>query len=221
MKLFSLNLIINNSLTIILENISKKFNKEWLYKNINYSFLPNNNYAITGHNGSGKSTLLQIIAGFVMPTNGSVFIEHNDAKSTANEIFYESIAIAAPYVELIEEMTANEFLNFHFQFKKIVDNYSVNEILQYIKLESAAKKQVRNFSSGMKQRLKLAQAFFSESKILLLDEPCSNLDKQGFILYNDLIKNFTLNRTVIVCSNDENEHWFCQSKLQLHDYKLA
>ncbi len=202
-------------MTIILKNISKKYNKEWLFKNLDYSFSIDESYAITGLNGSGKSTLLQIIAGFVLPTEGKIFVGEKET----DENFYKNISIATPYLELIEEMTATEFLQFHLQFKSIINNYNIAAILEQVQLTNAAQKQIRYFSSGMKQRLKLAQAFFSNTSILLLDEPTSNLDKQGISLYHQLINNYTKNRLVIICSNDETEYSFCKYTLNINDYK--
>ena len=195
-------------MTIELKNIGKKFNKDWIFRNINYTFSQNNSYAITGFNGSGKSTLLQIISGFVIPTEGEV--------SCSNpENLYKHISIAAPYLELVEEMTATEFLQFHQQFKPFINNISIPSLLENVELSKAADKQIRYFSSGMKQRLKLAQAFFSNTSILLLDEPTSNLDKQGISLYHKLIHSYAANRLLIICSNDETEYSFCKEKLDL------
>lgn len=202
-------------MNVILKDISKRYNKEWLFKNLSYTFNRNESYAITGLNGSGKSTLLQIIAGFVLPTEGKIFVSDKET----DENFYQNISIAAPYLELIEEMTATEFLQFHLQFKSVINQYSISEILSEVQLSNAANKQIRYFSSGMKQRLKLAQAFLSNAQILLLDEPTSNLDKQGIALYQQLIKNYTKNRLVIVCSNDENEYSFCNHILNISQYK--
>ena len=201
---------------ISLKNIGKKFNKDWLFKNLNYTFNINESYAITGLNGSGKSTLLQIISGFVMPTEGEIL---TDEIQLVDEHFYKKNSIATPYLELIEEMTATEFLNFHLQFKKYINNISTKEILEQVQLANAAQKQIRYFSSGMKQRLKLAQAFFSDTSILLLDEPCTNLDKQGIALYHQLIKNYSSNRLIIICSNDEIEYNFCNHILNINQYK--
>lgn len=199
---------------IQLTDAGKKFGKDWIFKNFSFSFNINESYAITGPNGSGKSTLLQVIAGNLMCTKGQVEYVVNNEKFTAN---HEHISICAPYLELIEEMTATEFLQFHFTFKKSVTG--IPNILQAVGLEQAANKQIRNFSSGMKQRLKLAQAFFSNTSILLLDEPCSNLDAQGIQLYHTLIKQYSQNRIVIICSNDEQEFNFCKHHINIAQYK--
>lgn len=201
-------------MSIQLEKIGKKFNKDWIFRNVNTTFQFNETYAIIGSNGSGKSTLLQIILGFIEPTEGNIKLEMIDTSITSNH--FSTFSIAAPYVELIEEMTALEFLNFHLRFKKIINNYSCEDVLNKVQLGKAMNKQIRFFSSGMKQRLKLAQAFFSDTSILLLDEPCSNLDKQGIELYHDLINNYSKNRLVIICSNDEHEYSFCSQILDLN-----
>jgi ABC-type multidrug transport system ATPase subunit len=206
-------------MSIHLENIGKKFNKEWIFRNVNTTFHLNETYAITGSNGSGKSTLLQIILGFIEPTEGHIKLDFKSNLSTSNQ--FSNFSIAAPYIELIEEMTALEFLTFHLKFKNIINNFSCEDVLQKVQLYKAKDKQIRFFSSGMKQRLKLAQAFFSDTTVLLLDEPCSNLDKQGIDLYQQLIKDYTSNRIVIICSNDEQEYSFCSKILNLNNITAA
>ncbi len=84
-----------------------------------------------------------------------------------------------------------------------------------MQLEHAADKQIRYYSSGMKQRIKLAQAFFTETPVVLLDEPCTNLDTDGISLYQKLVKDYSLNRTVIVSSNDITEYEFCEKHLDM------
>ncbi len=86
-------------------------------------------------------------------------------------------------------------------------------------LQNATNKQIRYYSSGMKQRLKLAQAFFSNTPILLLDEPTTNLDADGIALYHQLIKNYTADKLVIVSSNDKQEYEFCEEVIGIGEYK--
>ncbi len=135
------------------------------------------------------------------------------------EDVHKHIAIAAPYLELIEEMTAEEFLAFHQIFKPLIKGQSIASILQIIGLQQAATKQIRYFSSGMKQRIKLAQAIFSDVPVILLDEPCTNLDAPGYALYHRLIQDHCPGRLVIVSSNDINEYDFCTGRLHIQDFK--
>lgn len=201
---------------ISLQDAGKRFNREWIFRHFTYQFQPSGSYAITGANGSGKSTLLQVIAGSTLHSEGTIrYNSSND--DTVVENAYIHLSIAAPYLELIEEMTATEFLKMHFKFKSAVE--PVDSILRQTGLENAAHKQIRYFSSGMKQRLKLGQAFFSDTPVLLLDEPTTNLDSEGIALYKDLVSGFTKNRLVIVSSNEPEEYRFCEEVIRIGDYK--
>ena len=201
---------------ITLTNTGKRYNREWIFRHFDYQFLATKKYAITGSNGSGKSTLLQVIAGALTHNEGLVEMTFNN-KLLPEEGCFQHISLAAPYLELIEEMTANEFLSFHNSFKSLTS--SIPEILETIGLEKAANKQIRYYSSGMKQRLKLAQAFFCAAPVLLLDEPTTNLDADGTALYHRLITNFTENKLVIISSNDPQEYNFCEAVVAIGNYK--
>jgi ABC-type multidrug transport system ATPase subunit len=204
---------------ITLHNAGKRFSREWIFRSFNFDFLPGIKYAITGPNGSGKSTLLQVLSGSIILNEGTAewFFDDKNIEPDKVNLY---ITIAAPYLELIEEMTAKEFLLFHRNFKQYIPGFSVEDILREATLFNAVNKQIRFFSSGMKQRLKLAQAIFSDVPVVLLDEPCTNLDMSGFDLYYKLIENYCSKRTVIVSSNDKNEYSFCDKEISLQDYKF-
>ena len=203
-------------MNISLNNVGKRFNREWIFRHCSYEFAAGKSYAITGSNGSGKSTLLQVISGSLTHNEGSVTCTINNLPCSDAEQ-YQHIAIAAPYLELVEEMSAKEMLEFHSGFKQLV--LPIADILQIVGLEKATHKQIRYYSSGMKQRLKLAQAFFSNTPVLLLDEPTTNLDADGTALYHQLIQNYTANKLVIISSNDKQEYEFCSEVIKIADYK--
>lgn len=203
---------------ILLSDAGKRYNREWIFRGLTYEFTDADAYAITGNNGSGKSTLLQIIAGAVQHSEGKIDFVNAD-KNIAAEHHHQYISIAAPYLELPEEMTLIEFLEFHQSFKSFLPSFTAKSIIQLLGLEKASNKQLRNFSSGMKQRVKLAQAILSDVPVVLLDEPCTNLDADGISLYHKLINENCSNRLVIVSSNDEVEYKFCNHKLNIMDYK--
>ena len=202
--------------TISLINAGKRFNKDWIFRDLNTSFEMGQHYALIGNNGSGKSTLLQIISGYSSLSKGSIDWSNLDSQSV-----YRSIAIAAPYLELIEELTTIEHFTFHEKFKSLRKDITVEKMIDMIGLKAAMHKQIRYFSSGMKQRLKLALAIFSESPILLLDEPCSNLDQEGYALYHQLIQAYAMHKLIIVGSNDTEEYRFCTKHINLLDYKVS
>ena len=205
---------------ILLNDIGRRFNRDWIFRNLSYSFKKGSSYAILGRNGSGKSTLLQIIAGSLSQSEGSIEILV-DGKSIESEELYQSLTIAAPYLELIEEFTLSEMIDFHFGFKKYIPGLDKEKLLELLDLKASKNKAIKYFSSGMKQRTKLALAICSDTDLLLLDEPASNLDTQAITWFQDLIKDYTENRIVIVCSNQEHEYFFCQNQLQMADYKLV
>lgn len=204
--------------TVQVKNASKRFHHEWIFKNLDLELFSGDTLAITGGNGSGKSTLLKCLSGAIPLTSGA--IQHQSgATQIAEEQWFRSLAIATPYLELPEEFTLSEVLSFHFQFKNPLQNRSTTEILEILGLEKHTSKTISQFSSGMKQRVKLALAIFSEVPFLLLDEPTTNLDKQGVTWYLELIQQFTPNRIVVICSNDPIEYDFCDKKIAMEDFK--
>ncbi len=202
---------------ITLSDAGKRFNREWIFRHFDYSFFSSNAYAITGPNGSGKSTLLQFIAGSLMPTEGK--ISYFNGSDIPLEQYFPLISIAAPYLETVEEMTSNEFFRFHRSFKPLMPDISIQQILERVGLQEASDKQIRYYSSGMKQRIKLAQAFFSDTPVILLDEPTTNLDLSGIALYHELIREYCSERLVIVSSNDALEYSFCKTEINMKSLK--
>lgn len=205
---------------VVLEKIGKRYNYEWIFRNINYEFSSESKYVILGANGSGKSTLLQLIAGNSIASEG--IIHYNIGNKTINaDDVYKQISYAAPYIELFEEFTLKESIDFHSKFKHMLNNLSTKEIIEITELEKSTNKQLKYFSSGMKQRVRLALAILSNTPILLLDEPTSNLDKKAIDWYQKLMNDFAGNkRLIIVASNQqEYEYSFCNKEIKVEDFK--
>jgi len=181
---------------IDVKGLGKRYNKQWVFRHLDYQFNYNASYAITGPNGSGKSTLLQILSGFFPPSEGTISYQRKDAETIKEEAFYNHFDIVTPYLELIEEFTLQEFIEFHFKFKKVKVGLSLDEVVYRMYLDQDRNKLIKNFSSGMKQRLKLGIAFFSQSPICFLDEPTSNLDEKGVV-----ISKYTFDRLTDVIYN--------------------
>lgn len=202
---------------IILEHLGRRFNKEWIFKEISYIFAQGNQYAILGPNGSGKSTLLSVILGSLTPSEGK--ISYLASKEILPEHIFSHISLAAPYLDLVEEFTLQETIDFHFKFKKYQYGLDADAVLEVLALSKAQDKPLKYFSSGMKQRTKLALAFCADTPILALDEPTSNLDVQGTDWYLELIGKYTKDRMVFVGSNQVHEYEFCTEQLNILDYK--
>jgi len=207
-----------NQLTITLSQIGRRFNRDWIFKGIDYNFTSGENYAILGPNGSGKSTLLQILNGSLSPSTGNIAFLNNQEKIEVEKVFTH-LSLAAPYLELIEEFSLEEVIDFHFKFKPYKAGIDKESIIALLSLPGSKSKLVKYFSSGMKQRLKLALAFCSDTPMLMLDEPTSNLDTQGVDWYLSLVEQFAQGRLTIVCSNQEHEYSFCKHRLNISDYK--
>lgn len=204
--------------SITLENAGRRFNRDWIFRKINYTFQTGESYAILGPNGSGKSTILQLLNGSLTPSEGKVNFFNAEQPIEAEYIF-RYISLAAPYLELIEDFTLNEVIDFHFKFKDWLPGLDKSTLIDLLGMQPHRNKLVRYFSSGMKQRLKLALAFGSATPVLMLDEPTSNLDTQGIAWYLNLIEQFTAGRLLVVCSNQEQEYSFCKHRLNITDYK--
>jgi ABC-type multidrug transport system ATPase subunit len=207
-----------NQMIITLENIGRRFNREWIFRGINHTFTSGKIYAILGPNGSGKSTLLQVLNGSLEPSAGKIAYSF-DGKPVEAENVYQHLSLAAPYLELIEEFTLNEMIDFHFKFKAYKPGIDKDMIIDLLALPGSKNKMIRYFSSGMKQRLKLALAFCADTPMLMLDEPTSNLDTQGVDWYLNLVQKFAHNRLTIICSNQEHEYNFSDEQLNIVDYK--
>jgi ABC-type multidrug transport system ATPase subunit len=206
-------------LKIELSKAGKKYQYEWIFKNLSLEVPENAKITITGSNGSGKSTLLKCISGQIPLTEGTLVYRMAGNLVPESDIF-QFLTISAPYLELPEEYTLQELLQFHFKFKKIIQGIDITEISRIMYLEKSLNKQILYFSSGMKQRLKLGLCFFSDVPLLLLDEPVSNLDQKGIEWYHELVQLYGKNKTVLICSNDPREYYFCDHTIVMEDYKI-
>lgn len=204
---------------IKLHQLGKRYNRDWIFRNVSYEFCSGNAYVILGSNGSGKSTLLQLIAGNQLASEGSIDYEKEAKKIEAEKINHH-LSFASPYLELIEEYTLREIISFHAQFKRFYEGLGVDSIIELTGLSKSSDKELKYYSSGMKQRVRLALAILSKTSLLLLDEPTSNLDKKGIDWYNELIERYKDNRIILVCSNhQQHEYSFCAKQISMEDYK--
>jgi ABC-type multidrug transport system ATPase subunit len=200
---------------LTLVQIGKRFNFNWLFRNFNYTFTTGSRTVILGSNGSGKSTFLQLIAGYGTASEGTISWKYNNASIIAENL-YTHISLATPYLELIEDFTLREHIVFHFKLKRSCKGLSTDQILEHSGLADKADTRIAYFSSGMKQRVRLLLAILSETPLLLLDEPTSNLDRSAIAWYQKLVEQFGEQRTIVVCSNSiPDEYSFCNAQIDL------
>lgn len=203
---------------ITLENTGKKYNREWIFRDLSLEINSTSSIVVTGSNGSGKSTLLKMVSGFETPTQGKIIYQKEQIISS--EKIYQEVAYTSPYIGVFEEYTIEELLKFYSKLKPLKAGIDYPEFLEIIELEKAKNKAIKHFSSGMKQRVKLGLSILSQANILLLDEPTSNLDNNAILWYQKLIQSNLENRIVVVASNNQkDESFFCEKEIKMEDYK--
>lgn len=208
-------------LTIELVSLGKKFGSEWVFRNLDYRIQQGDRIVILGGNGSGKSTLLQIIAGYILPNHGQVRYTLG-GKALESSDFMKQVSLASPYLELIDEYRLDELIAHCAVYKPFINSLSTKEIIGIMELDHAKHKALKTFSSGMRQRVKLALALLADCPVVLLDEPVSNLDRNAIEWYRRLIDTYAGSRSLIVCSNSiRDEYDFCTKQLDMADHKPA
>jgi ABC-type multidrug transport system ATPase subunit len=186
-----------------LEDVGRRFNKEWIFRHIGFTAHPGKPVALLGGNGSGKSTLLKVCAGVLQPSEGKVTLVRDSIPvEPANA--YACVAIAAPYLQLYEDMTLSEAFRFHAALKPFSGALDLAQFCAETGLNAPGDKPLRSFSSGMKQRVKLGFAMLIDAPVLLLDEPCSNLDAAGTAAYRRMLQQqIAKGRVVVVATNSD------------------
>ncbi|WP_367913567.1 ATP-binding cassette domain-containing protein [Leadbetterella sp. DM7] len=205
-------------ISVRLDNAGKKFSREWIFRALNYEFKTGSPVAVTGPNGSGKSTLVKSVAGTIPLNEGSVSYTRN-GQPVPEESWYRLAGISAPYLELIEEFTLAESIDFHTRFRPFTEGLTRPEFIARLGLEKHSGKYIRDFSSGMKQKLKLGFAFFTQNEVLILDEPTANIDQKGYEWYMEEVQKLVPERVVIISSNEPREYTFCTEQLAITDFK--
>lgn len=204
-------------MTIRLEKIGKRFIRQWVFKDITAEFRKGEIIAITGPNGSGKSTLMQVLWGQTLPSAGNIFWSE-DSKEIDPSDLWRFISIAAPYQDLIDEFTLSEQIDFHFQYKNPVNGIGKEELINALYLEDSRSKQIEHFSSGMRQRLRLGLALYSDAAVTFLDEPTTNMDQKGMDWYRQLLAEIS-NRLIFIATNNPSDYPEHSKTLQLSDFK--
>jgi len=210
---------LENTISIHLNSVSKKYHKEWIFRDLNLQIAPSSRIALLGSNGSGKSTLLQVISGYLIPDSGKVNYTSNSTE-IKQENAHELISFASPYLQLTEEFTLKELVEHTALYKPFINRSNTNEVIDIMELKAAANKPLKHYSSGMKQRAKLGLAILADAPLLFLDEPLSNLDANGSKWYQKMITEYGAKKTIVVCSNAiKDEYSFCEKELNMADHK--
>ena len=198
--------------------LGKRFRRDWIFRGLTHAFRPGSATAVLGPNGAGKSTLLNTFSGQLLPTEGTLTYALA-GRPLAVEDLPRHLAYAAPYLELLEELTLLELLQFHTRFKPLRPGVAIDQLIGIMYLEKSRQQLVREFSSGMKQRLKLGLALYADAPLLLLDEPTTNLDTTGTAWYLEHVQATRAGRTLLLSSNVPAEYGFCDEQLLVTDFQ--
>ena len=207
----------NKQIEIIAEAIEKRFSRTLLFKNINIQLKTGDSFYITGPNGSGKSTLLQILAGIQRPSSGKITYTVNNS-ILSNDLYKDYLGFTGPQVNPYDMLTAYE--NIKFMTPESVDNNKISAFLEKFDLYKHRDKAVKYFSSGMKQRLKLIHALIRDPQILMLDEPCSNLDHIGRDILYQTINEIKADKILIIATNESEDINLCSKGINLEQQNI-
>ena len=188
-----------------IQNLSKKINNNTIVNNINFSQEQQQNIAIAGATGSGKTTLLKMIAGLIQPTEGSIFFNTKKVKGPNDKLLpgIPEIAYLSQHFELRNNYSVNEILDMSNQ----MHISEANNIYKVCRIEHLLNRKTSELSGGEKQRIALAKQLTSFPKLLLLDEPFSNLDRVHKELIRSVIEDIctTLKVTCLLVSHDATD----------------
>ncbi len=192
---------------MVFADLSKRYDARTALRPVSGEAKPGEVLAITGPNGSGKSTLLAILCGVLRPTRGSLTYLEGNGGEVPREEWRRLIGVVAPAMSVYEELSAMENLRFFSRLRGLdgVEERS-RGCLQAVGLDPERSTPVRGFSTGMLQRLKIAQALLHEPPVLMFDEPGSNLDLAGQEWLAGLVQSSAeAGKTVVLATNDRQE----------------
>ncbi len=197
-----------------IQKLSKAYNRKTIFKDLNFHVRSGSRLAITGPNGSGKSTLLKILSGGALPSSGEITYTH-DNKTIATEDIFRYLHFVAPYNTVIEELSLAELFHLHQRLGLLRQFHRFEDWSARLDYTFIPSQQIKMFSSGMKQRVKLGLALLDDRTLIFLDEPGSNLDVRGKEWMSNLISGMDPSKTVIIASNDPAEILLCQESFDL------
>jgi len=206
--------VLDHEMTIIVRNLAKRYNRNTIFKNLSAQFEQEKTYAILGPNGSGKSTLLKVLAAITDPDEGEITYQIPNYKK---EHIYQTVGYVAPYIDIPEEYTFPELLSFHSKFKQ--PRVQLEEVVALCGLSRFEDTPIKEYSSGMKQRVKLSLVLFFKNLISVYDEPCSHLDKEGFDWYNEHVQNHVKHGLVLIGSNNPEEYKSADVHIDIQSFK--
>ena len=201
-------------ISLEISNLRKEFDRRPVFRNLDFSLTNSDSIAITGRNGSGKSTLIKVLANVYTQTSGNIELSLN-GKSIERQHYYKYLGFVSPYLNLYDEFTGYENLHFVSKVRGLKRN-GIDDVLARVGLYERRHDLVKIYSSGMKQRLKIAFSIIHNPLILMLDEPTSNLDAEGIKTVDSIAEEYKNGKILIIATNDEHEKNLCKGEINLN-----
>ncbi len=198
-------------------NLRKDFAHQTIFEGISFTYQNTDSIAVTGANGSGKSTLLRMISGMVTITEGQIRWSLDGRKLPTHHT-YEYLSFCSPGFHFDDRFTVREIIKQYCKVKPLQHGMSPDDLIGLIGFGAHSHKLISELSSGMNQRVRLVLTLCTQTPVLFLDEPCTNLDQQGVEWYQEMVDRFCSHKLVFVASNDPREYLFCKDQLSLMDY---
>jgi ABC-type multidrug transport system ATPase subunit len=197
-----------------IQKLSKAFNQRTVFKELTFHIASGSRFAITGPNGSGKSTLLKVLSGGLLPSGGHIQYTLN-SQAIPDDILYRYVHFVAPYNTVIEELNLPELFLLHHRLGLLKGYKQYADWHERLEYPFDPERQIKAFSSGMKQRIKLGLALLDDRPLIMLDEPGSNLDAQGKEWFYQLLNELSTSQTLIIASNESAEIAYCSSSVSV------
>ena len=201
-------------ISLEISNLRKEFDRRPVFRNLDFSLTNSESIAITGRNGSGKSTLIKVLANVYTQTSGNIELSL-DSKKIERQHYYKYLGFVSPYLNLYDEFTGYENLHFVSKVRGLKRN-GIDDVLARVGLYERRHDLVKIYSSGMKQRLKIAFSIIHNPLILMLDEPTSNLDAEGIKTVDSIAEEYKNGKILIIATNDEHEKNLCKGEINLN-----
>lgn len=205
---------------IELKNISKEFKNKRIFERVNLTIETGKCVGITGENGCGKSVLMKLICGFSKPDSGEIIIDGERLGERCDFIPNGGVIINSP--EFIGHYTGYDNLMLLASIRKKIGREEILDVLKRVGLNSSPKTGYRNYSLGMKQRLRLAQAIMESPDYLILDEPMNALDTEGIAIADEIISEYhRQGRTIIMTSHNPSDiERHCDYSLKIENFSV-
>lgn len=207
---------------INIQNASLRFKNNQVFNDISYEMRSGNRYGLVGYNGSGKTMLLRAICGFVRLSSGSIYVDGKELGIKGYE-FIDNAGVIVGEVDFFKELTGIDNLRLLAKIQNKIDDERLYEVLSDVGLKGKEEIKYKKYSTGMKSRLRIAQAIMEKPEILILDEPFNGLDKEGVEIISGIIDGYISDSKLLIITShhEEDINNLCNIVLELDGGKIV